>query len=85
MIVAWVTKKYLIPFLITETRRRMAAYILLIADEVTDYFVSRYPDQKVLAWVDQAVDKIMEITGVKKEIALRAIQASINRKKISNQ
>ena len=83
--VTWVSKKYLIPLLATERKRRMAKYILLIADEVTDYFVSRYPDQKVLTWIDQAVDKIMEITGIEKEVAVRALQASLSRKKTLTQ
>jgi len=80
----WFAKKYLLPFLNTERKRRMAKYVLLIADEVTDYFVSKYPEEKLAKWIDQAVDKIMEITGVKKEVALRACQAALARKTKNN-
>ena len=79
-LVGWVTKEYLIPYLTTERKRKMAKYILLIADEVTDYFLLKYQGHKWTEWIDQAVDKIIEITGVDKEIALRAAEAALSRK-----
>jgi len=80
LIVAWLAKEYLLPYLSTERKRRMANYILLIADEVTDYFRLKYPDIKWAEWLDQAIDKIIQITGAPKEVASRAAQAAIARK-----
>ena len=79
-LVAWLTKEYLVPYLTTEGKRKMAKYILLIADEVTDYFLLKHPELKWTEWIDQAVDKIIEITGVDREIALRAAEAALSRK-----
>ncbi len=80
LVAAWFAKNFLLPYLTTERKRRMAKYILLIADEITDYFVLKYPEEKWAKWIDQAVDKIIEVTGVEKEVALRAAQAALARK-----
>jgi hypothetical protein len=80
LVVAWITTHYLLPILKTDLRRKMAQYILLIADEVTDYFVSKYPDKKAISWIDQAIDKIIEITGTSKAVATRATLAAMTRK-----
>jgi len=81
LIIAWLAKEYLLPLLSTERRKKMASYIFLIADEVTDYFRLKYPEVKWTEWLDQAIDKIIEITGAPKEVAARAAQAAIARKK----
>jgi hypothetical protein len=81
LIVAWLAKEYLLALLSTERRKKMASYILLIADEVTDYFRLKYPEVKWTEWLDQAIEKIIEITGAPKEVAARAAQAAIARKK----
>jgi hypothetical protein len=83
LMLGWAVKKYLIPFLNTELKKRMAEYILLIADEVTDQLVAKYPQNELFKWLDQAVDKIMEITGTSKEVATRAAQAALARKGIN--
>ncbi|MDH4222959.1 MAG: hypothetical protein OEV55_05395 [candidate division Zixibacteria bacterium] len=80
LVVAWLAKQYLLPYLSTERKRKMATYILLIADEVTDYFRLKYPKLKWTEWLDQAIDKIIDITGATKEVASRAAQAAIARK-----
>lgn len=82
LLLGWMVKKYLVPFLNTELRKRMAEYVLLIADEVTDQLVAKYPKNELLKWLDQAVDKIIEITGTSKEVAARAAQAALARKGI---
>jgi len=82
LILGWATKKYLIPFLDTKLKKKMAEYVLLIADEVTDQLVAKYPRNELLKWLDQAVDRIAEITGVSKEVATRAAQAALARKGI---
>lgn len=83
LLLGWAVKKYLIPFLDTELKKRMAEYVLLIADEVTDQLVAKYPQNELLKWLDKAVDKIMEITGVSKEVATRAAHAALSRKGIN--
>jgi hypothetical protein len=83
LLLGWGVKKYLIPFLDTELKKKMAEYVLLIADEVTDQLVAKYPQNELLKWLDQAVDQIMEITGVSKEVATRAVQAALARKGVN--
>ncbi|KPL04302.1 MAG: hypothetical protein AMJ73_04380 [candidate division Zixibacteria bacterium SM1_73] len=82
LFLGWGVKKHLIPYLNTELKRRMAEYILVIADEVTDQLVAKYPKNDLLRWLDQAVDKIQQITGVSEEVATRAAQAALARKGI---
>ncbi len=83
LMLGWAVKKYLLPFLNTELRKRMADYVLLIADEVTDQLLAKYPQNELFKWLEQAVDKIMEITGTSKEVATRAAQAALARKGIN--
>ena len=80
LFLGWAIKRYLIPFIDTELKRKMAEYVLLIADEVTDQLVAKYPQNELFKWLDQAVDKIMEITGASREVATRAAQAALARK-----
>jgi hypothetical protein len=82
LIVAWATKKYLVPLVNTGLKKKMAEYVLLIADEVTDQLAAKHPKNEMLEWLDQAVDKIMEITGVSRDVATRAAQAALGRKGI---
>lgn len=82
IVLSWAVKKYLIPFLTTEAKKKMAEYILLIADEVTDQLVAKYPNKDMWKFLDRAVDKIMEICNVKKEVATRAAEAGFARKGI---
>jgi len=44
--------------------------------------VAKYPKNDLLRWLDQAVDKIVQITGVSEEVATRAAQAALARKGI---
>ena len=85
LLLGWAVKKYLIPYLNTEQRKKMAEYILLIADEVTDELAAKYPKHELAKWLDQAVDEIIKITGVSEEVAGRAIQAALTRKGIKQE
>jgi hypothetical protein len=80
LLLGWAAKKYLIPFLNTELKKKLAEHVLLIADEVTDQLVAKHPKNELLRWTDLAVDKIMAITGVSKEVATRAAEAALARK-----
>jgi hypothetical protein len=80
IMVAIFTKRYLVPLLQTQTARETADHILIIADDVTDYFAQKYPGAHWSIWLDRAVDKIIEITGVGRETATRATRAAIYRK-----
>lgn len=82
LVLGWLVKAYLKPWLDTTLKKKMAEYVLLIADEVTDQLVAKYPENKFLDFLDRAVDKIIEITGVSQEVATRAAGASLARKGI---
>ena len=79
--IGMITKKYIIPLLKTVHARQTAEHILTIADDVTDYFILKFPNAHWSNWLDRAVDKIIEITGVGREPAERVVRASIKRKK----
>jgi hypothetical protein len=78
--IIWLTKKYLVPFLKVESRRRYAAYIAAIADEVTDELRQLYPNKPWIGYLDEAVDKIIDICDVDPDIAKRAASAAFSRK-----
>lgn len=75
----YVIKKEIIPLLKIKRNRELAGYILVIADDITDYFRLKFPSAHWSVWLDRAVDKIIEITGVEREIAGRAVRASVRR------
>jgi len=79
-LVVWFARKYLVPFLQVENRRRYARYIAAIADEVTDDLVLKYPDRTWIKNIDEAVDKIISICNIDTEIARRAVSAALSRK-----
>ena len=83
LVIGWLTKKYALPYLNTETKYSVAKYVLLLADEVTDWLVIKYPEKKWPEWLDEAVDKVMEIAGVSRDVAERAVRASLTRKKVA--
>src|SRR3972149_152811 len=80
VVLGWLAQKYLAPYLSTEKRRKMAGHILLIADDVTSSLLLKYPNSGWASWIDQAVEEIMEITGVSRDVALRAAKAALVRK-----
>jgi len=80
VIATWAAKKYLIPFLNVESRRRYAAYIAAIADEITDELRLKYPNKPWVAYLDEAVDKIIKVCNISPETARRAVTASLSRK-----
>jgi hypothetical protein len=73
-------KKYLVPLLTVQRNREVAEYILVIADDVTDYFRLKYPSAHWSVWLDRAVDRIIEITGVGRDTADRVARAAVVRK-----
>ena len=73
-------KKYLVPLLKIQKNREVAEYILVIADDVTDYFRLKFPSAHWSVWLDRAVDRIIEITGVGRDVAERVARASVMRK-----
>ena len=81
LIVGWVAKRYLVPFLQVAKRRQYALYISAIADDVTDDLRAKYPDKEWANQLDQAVDKIMDICNINRTIASRAAKAAVGRKK----
>ena len=53
-----------------------AVYIQAIADDVIDYFRLKYPCAHWSVWLDRAVDRIIEITEVKRDTADRVAKAA---------
>lgn len=76
-----IAKKYLVPLLKTALARQTAHHVLIIADDVTDYFAEKFPNAHWSVWLDRAIDKIIDVTGVGRGPAERAVRATINRKK----
>ncbi len=77
----YLIKKEIVPLLKVKRNKEIAGYILVIADDVTDYFRLKFPSAHWSVWLDRAVDKIIEVTGVGKNAAERAAKAAMVRKK----
>jgi len=82
LILGWVVQKYLVPYLSTDKKKKLAEHIFLIADDVTDFFLLKYPTSNWTEWIDQAVEQVIQITGVDREVAVRAAKAAIARKQM---
>lgn len=80
ILIGFITSKFLVPLLKTALARSVAEHILIIADDVTDYYAAKYPTSNWAQWIDQAVDKVIEVMGVSREVAQRAVTAAIQRK-----
>ncbi|MDD4052781.1 MAG: hypothetical protein PHR28_12905 [candidate division Zixibacteria bacterium] len=78
--VAYLAKRYLVPLLQVEKRRKYAGWIAAIADELTDDLKARYPEKAWLEELDRAIERLIEICGIERDIAERAIRASAVRK-----
>jgi len=83
LVVGRLTKKYLLPYLVIGRRREYARWIALIADEVTDDLRARYPENEWLKHLDEAVDKVIELCQISAQVARRATNAALARKKTS--
>ncbi len=81
-IAGWVGARYFAPFLQIGKRKQYAQWIAVIADEITDELVQKYPNKKWLERLDEAVDKLIEVCGIGKDISGRAVRAAIGRKKL---
>lgn len=80
MYIGYIIRKELLPLLKAKRNREIAMHILVIADDVTDYFRLKFPKAHWSVWLDKAVDRIIEITKVKRETAGRAARAAVARK-----
>jgi len=80
LLVGFIAKTYILPLLRIEKNRRYAGWIAQLADEVTDDLVRRYPEKRWLEYLDDAVDKLIEICGIDREIAWRAVNSAVARK-----
>jgi hypothetical protein len=76
----WLARQYLVPLLAVEKNRRYALWIAHLADEITDDLAARYPDSQLLEFLDEAVDKLMELCGIDGVTAERALSAAIKRR-----
>jgi hypothetical protein len=76
---AYIVRKELVPLLKARRNREIAGHLLAIADDVTDYFRSKFPTAHWSVWLDRAVDRVIEITKVDREVAERVARASLAR------
>jgi hypothetical protein len=79
-----IIKREIVPLLKVKRNREIAAHILVIADDVTDYFRLKFPNAHWSIWLDKAVDKIIDITGSNRQVANRVARASVARKENFN-
>lgn len=82
-VVGWVGSRYLAPLLKIGKRKQFAQWIAVIADEITDALVAKYPNKRWLEVIDEAVDKLAEVCGINQEISRRAVEAALSRKRVS--
>lgn len=85
IILGWVLKKYLVPWLGTGTRLALAQKLAIIADDITDWLVTKFPDATWDDLLDRAVDKLVEILGIEREVAERVTTAAFKRKGLKNE
>lgn len=76
----WLGAKFVAPFLRVEKRKKYAQWIAVIADEITDALLARYPNKAWLERLDESVDELARVCGVDVEISRRAIEAALARK-----
>ncbi len=81
ILISHVANKYVIPYLKTGKKRRYAEFIAMIADEVTDDLRQRYPEKEWLKHIDEAIDSLISICDIDSEIAERAINAAVARRR----
>jgi hypothetical protein len=79
VLVSYVAKKYVIPFLQVGKRQKYAEYISLIADDIISELRLKYPEQNWLEHLDEAVETLAQICGVTPDVAKRAVRASAGR------
>jgi hypothetical protein len=82
LVLSWIAAKYLPSLLNTERKKRMAEYILKIAEDVIGFYLEKYPNDPYASWLDMAIARLMEICGIERDIAERVLKAAIERKKL---
>jgi hypothetical protein len=79
VLISYVAKKYLIPFLQVGKRQKYAEYISLIADDIISELRQKYPEKSWLEHLDEAIATLAQICSVTPDIAQRAVKASAGR------
>jgi hypothetical protein len=80
LVMGWVVKQYLIPWLNTDQKRKYAELVCQLADEVTDDLVDQHPNEKWDDYLNDGVDKLMELLGIPKRIPEGPAGAKVKRK-----
>lgn len=62
-------------------RWERAVDIAQIADDITDYIVTMFPDQKWDDYLNEAIDKLIKQLGLSEDTAKRVAVAALARKK----
>jgi hypothetical protein len=79
VVAGYLAKRYLVPFLSVEKNRRYAEWIAAIADDLVAELVHKYPEKEWLTQLDKAIDRLIEICGIDRPVAERAIKAAATR------
>lgn len=79
-LLGFVAQRYVIPFLQVGRRQKYAEFIAAIAEEAIDELRAKYPSKSWLKHLDEAVDVVVEITGISHEIGRRAVKAAAARR-----
>lgn len=79
-LLTYAANRYVIPWLKVGHREQYARYVAAIADDLTDELRLKYPDKVWLKHLDEAVDALIQVCGISREVALRALQAAAARK-----
>lgn len=86
LVIGAVFLKWVKPLLTTAKKKKMAELIAQIADDITDELVAKYPDEKFWHFLNEGVDKVIEICNLKdnakgRNVAARATVAALERKR----
>jgi hypothetical protein len=79
-VAGYLIKRYVVPFLQVGTRLQYARYLAAIADDLTDELRAKYPEKEWLTHLDEAVDRLIEMCGISREVAGRVVSAAASRR-----
>jgi len=80
ILVVYLGKKYLIPLLNALLDKNLTERLLILSDDIIDEIVLKNPDSEVAVLIQRMVDELIASAGVKREVAERVINVTIQRK-----
>jgi len=77
VVVVWIAKKYLVPWLKVDERKKYATYIVQIADEMIEAAMAKWPGEKWLGRVDEIIEELAKVCDISLEAAKRVVNAQV--------